>query len=474
MPRKRDKTIETVILCLLNVALPTFDVYSDLVVSINFFIGSRSNPACDELFDNITDRIKCYYNDTISTLDVTYTPHVTWGTIMLVPFLLNYIICWYVWATTEKKKALSWVAALLSFYPQYVACKVIWLIWNDPKNGCHEKRKLERNMVQMETYLEAVPSTMVYTYVLVKATGGPLVHGQELIFRWYDPNDSVLFFLGYATSVFSSTMGLAKSLKVGPVRILAEKKNFLGGLLSPQFVLIFFACGFTLASKAFAFALAVEGSCDPVGTERSVGAIIASTLFFAPGILVSLFSCWHRGLLRTLLAHPSIILLPAYSYFTCASSERMTICGKSCNQKNDSRVAQVEETYIAFSPKYTAVNAALTTGGFLVYASLMPTLTEYYRSSHDPIRTLKLLPELSRGICFGEVYIGGGVPCFLLGLLFSIVVAFPDNCCRSSRCCSDWEPLEFAALQPSSLETPRIVLQTGKGETIKAKTEENS
>ena len=197
MPRKRDKTIETVILCLLNVALPTFDVYSDLVVSINFFIGSRSNPACDKLFDDITDRIKCYYNDTISTIDVTYTPHVTWGTIMLVPFLLNCIICWYVWATTEKKKALSWVAALLSFYPQYVACKVIWLIWNDPKKGHQEKRNLERNMVQMETYLEAVPSTMVYTYVLVKATGGPLVHGQELIFRWYDPNDSVLFFLGY-------------------------------------------------------------------------------------------------------------------------------------------------------------------------------------------------------------------------------------------------------------------------------------
>ena len=266
-------------------------------------------------------------------------------------------------------------------------------------------------------------------------------------------------------------MGLAKSLKVGPVKILAEKKNFLGGLLSPQFVLIFFACGFTLASKAFAFALAVEGSCDPVGTERSVGAIIASTLFFAPGILVSLFSCWHRGLLRTLLAHPSIILLPAYSYFTCASStERMTICGKSCSQKNDNRVAQVEETYIAFSPKYTAVNAALTTGGFLVYASLMPTLTEYYRSSHDPIRTLKL----SRGICFGEVYIGGGVPCFRLGVLFSIAVAFLDKCCRSSRRCSDWEPLEFAALQPSSLETPSIVLEAGKREAIKARTEENS
>ena len=152
----------------------------------------------------------------------------------------------------------------------------------------------------------------------------------------------------------------------------------------------------------------------------------------------------------------------------------MTICGKSCNRKNNSRVAEVEETYIAFSGKYTAVNAALTTGGFLVYASLMPTLTEYYRSSHDPIRTLKLLPELSWGICFGEIYIGGGVPCFLLGLLFSIAVAFLDKCCRSLQWCSDWEPLEFAALQPSSLETPSIVLETGKREAIKARTEENS
>jgi len=42
---------------------------------------------------------------------------------MLLPFLLNYLICWYVWATTDKRKTVTWVAALLSFHPQYVACK---------------------------------------------------------------------------------------------------------------------------------------------------------------------------------------------------------------------------------------------------------------------------------------------------------------------------------------------------------------
>ena len=42
---------------------------------------------------------------------------------MLVPFLLNYFICWYVWATTDKRKTVSWIAILLSFYPQYIALK---------------------------------------------------------------------------------------------------------------------------------------------------------------------------------------------------------------------------------------------------------------------------------------------------------------------------------------------------------------
>ena len=66
---------------------------------------------------------------------------------MLVPFMLNYLICWYVWATTDKRKAVTWIAALFSFYPQFVACKIIWLIWNDPKKGLQKKRQVERNIV---------------------------------------------------------------------------------------------------------------------------------------------------------------------------------------------------------------------------------------------------------------------------------------------------------------------------------------
>ena len=222
---------------------------------------------------------------------------------MLAPFLLNYLICWYVWVTSDKRKAISWVAALLSFYPQYVACKIIWYIWRDPQKGLRKKRCLERNFVPLETYYESVPSTMVCTYVLVKATGGPFkIDGQELIFKWFDPGDSILFFAAFITSVFTSTLGLAKTLKVGSCRILPpEEKRFLGGLLSPRFALVFFACGFTFISKGFAFALAVEGSCDPIGTKRTAGALAAFSLIFLPGFLVGLFASWHRGILKTFL-----------------------------------------------------------------------------------------------------------------------------------------------------------------------------
>ena len=118
---------------------------------LKFYVkGSRSNPDCDQRYH--TSQIDCY--DSLPTSDVTYTYHYTWGTMMLVPFLLNYLICWYVWATTDKRKAITWVAALLSFYPQYVACKIIYQIWVNPEKGLQKKKLLERNLIQFETFWE--------------------------------------------------------------------------------------------------------------------------------------------------------------------------------------------------------------------------------------------------------------------------------------------------------------------------------
>ena len=103
------KIKETIMLTLLNVALPSVDVYSDIALVVNFLIGSRKNPYCDVLYpeDNYNDlylwhrdRLNCYYNDSMPTTNVTNTSHYGWAAMMFVPFLFNYLICWYVWAIT--------------------------------------------------------------------------------------------------------------------------------------------------------------------------------------------------------------------------------------------------------------------------------------------------------------------------------------------------------------------------------------
>ena len=90
-----EKIKETVVLSLINVALLSVDVFSDLLLIFKFYIGSRLNPYCDEMDGFYKDLLNCHYNDSVPTSNVTYTPHYVWGTLMLLPFLLKYLICWY-------------------------------------------------------------------------------------------------------------------------------------------------------------------------------------------------------------------------------------------------------------------------------------------------------------------------------------------------------------------------------------------
>ena len=43
MPTKGEKIKETVVLSVINIALPSVDIYSDLGVIIKFYVGSRRN-----------------------------------------------------------------------------------------------------------------------------------------------------------------------------------------------------------------------------------------------------------------------------------------------------------------------------------------------------------------------------------------------------------------------------------------------
>ena len=164
---------EIFLLALLNVALPTLDVYSDLAL------------------------ITKLYNNQLPK----------WATSLLVPFLVNYALCWIAWFTTEKQKKLSWIAALLGCYPQLVAARIIWLFWKEPLKGVREKQHLERNLMENEIFTEAVPSALIMTFLMCVVTPGD---DAQLVF-----GEPVLFVVTFTTSVLSAGLGLAKCLKVG-------------------------------------------------------------------------------------------------------------------------------------------------------------------------------------------------------------------------------------------------------------------
>ena len=98
-----------------------------------------------------------------------------------------------------------------------------------------------------------------------------------------------------------------------------------------------------------------------------VTAIILATMFL-PGFLLT--SCWHRGILKTFIAHPSIVLMPTFTNFTFASNTKW--CKRSSKkegkeedaneeeskqQENEGGKAE-EEPFIIFSAKFTCLNVA--------------------------------------------------------------------------------------------------------------------
>ena len=140
---------ETVLLTILNVALPTVDIVTDLINITKLYIGTPTHTHCDEeselwpfakerecsLNPNNTycatdgterywiykidwsrDKITCMENRT-SEGSYNYS-HPSFATSLLVPFLINYLVTWSIWWSVDKRKTTSWIAPLLSVYPQ--------------------------------------------------------------------------------------------------------------------------------------------------------------------------------------------------------------------------------------------------------------------------------------------------------------------------------------------------------------------
>ena len=260
-----------------------------------------------------------------------------------------------------------------------------------------KKKKMDRDVAEMEVFVEAVPTTMVMTFLMVRAVFSR--NREERFFIKGAPGSrhEFMFFFSFVTSVLSASFGLAKSLKVGPCRVLAEG-GALGGLATPRFLLLSLTCGASLVGKGAAVGVAGgDYGCAHAGLGPA-GLLLTMATIFLPGSLLALATTSHSSSLTSFLRHPSLLLLPTFTCFTFASNI------KWCSKKE-------KEVELKFSMKATAMNLLITLVGHVVYPLAVP---------HVSCGTSAVFIG-DRGPSFNLWYLLTSAPPALLGLLATLL-----------------------------------------------------
>lgn len=225
-----DLVKEVLFLFALNVILPGFDVFSDLALIINLFVHG----------------------------------HPIWAGCLATPFVANYTITWFLWHKLENEnKKLTWIAAFLSCYPQYVAGTILVLLFRKPQQALKKKKMMEREVSEIEVYAEAAPSALVLTMLwsfsrFSDSTDFQLISGEEGLFgiNW--------FWVSYCTSFLTASLGMAKTLKTGPCRIL-KAGGLLGGLCTVRFLILMTSISASMIGKGIWLGFIAGAAADRVG-----------------------------------------------------------------------------------------------------------------------------------------------------------------------------------------------------------------
>jgi hypothetical protein len=168
----------------------------------------------------------------------------------------------------------------------------------------------------------------VMTYLMVQGfnqrESGYLIIGKS------DSGERILFFIAYVTSIISTSLGLAKCLKVGPCYVLAEE-GALGGLLTTRFVTLMISIEVTLSNKGSV--LGVASAWGRTGNESVYLLVLSLSMMFLPGLMLALMSLFHKKpwiqIIKSIIRHPSLLLLPVFTHYTFSAN------GKSCCSRNE-------------------------------------------------------------------------------------------------------------------------------------------
>ena len=192
--------------------------------------------------------------------------------------------------------------------------------------------------------------------------------------------------------------------------------------------------------------------------------MIIATMFL-PGFLLGLASCWHRGILKTIIAHPSIVLMPTFTHFTFASSTKW--CNRSSKEegqgedanegeegeRQENKGGKADKPFITFSAKFTFLNVGASVICSVVYGLSLTQLAGW-NSVYDG---RDRVPDYLAG------YLLVGVPFFILGLLLTLLTLAPTSTRHNGK---------YGALLPTSLHAHYVLGANGKPELVLGDEEE--
>ena len=92
----------------LNIFLPTLDTFTDIKLVTKLYIGAPKYAK----WNHETQRREPDYESEIVT-------HPVYASVLLVPFLLNYVACWYTFYREARYKKYTFIFPLLNLYPQF-------------------------------------------------------------------------------------------------------------------------------------------------------------------------------------------------------------------------------------------------------------------------------------------------------------------------------------------------------------------
>ena len=228
------------------------------------------------------------------------------------------------------------------FYFLYLFTEAVKFISELRKNlskALELTRAYERMFCLTEVFIEAVPTVLIQVVILNR---------QNIL---YHPGstglEAIKFFFCFFSSIVSACIGLAKALRHGICRTMADSNAI--DLLTGRFLMACLSCGLVFVSKGFMVAIiaqqASDNDVDKIGIEAAVAACFG---LFIPQLLLALWSTvgLKKSSLKIITQDPSIILLPAFTFFTFAKMN--TLRG-------------VRDVRVKFSPLYTMINIILST-----------------------------------------------------------------------------------------------------------------